>query len=183
MRFIFLLVVAICLASSADAQLCGDRDGTLAARSNRIAEAENLLNRAIVAQIETVPPSDADYIDREQEAAIQQDNRARYELVYAHRFFPARQVQKHYAVISENLAAAKSARLVGDQAVYLSVVLSRYQDLGEALTSYYDVDSKRRNPVLTSNARREIAFDVSLAKQAILSALQCGVRQMREPLR
>ncbi len=79
-----------------------------------------------VCQIETVPPSDAEYIDREEKAALHQRNMGRWQLVFTHPFYHPRQVQKHFAVITTALAAAKKATLIGNQVMHLANALSAF---------------------------------------------------------
>jgi hypothetical protein len=106
-------------------------------------------------------------------------------LVIAHPFYHARQVQKHFAVITDALAAAKSAKLVGDQVVHLADALSEIQKLKGALDEYYDFDAQRPNRVVSeaafSGVPDGIWHKVSYSTQIILAALKCRVSQMREP--
>jgi len=175
-----IIAAALVAASPAWAQLCDDENGTLQARSKLIGEVAGTL-ATNMAKIETVPPDTAAYIDREKDAAMKQHNRARFNLVLNNPFYKAHQVQTHYKVVQENLEAARTAKKVADQIVYLSVVISRYGDLAEALSAYYDYDASRPQRVLGSEGIQDVSFAVAFSKSAFLETLQCGVRQMREP--
>jgi hypothetical protein len=135
--------------------------------------------RSSIRKIETVPPSDAAYIDREHSQALEQRNRARFDIVFAHPFYRAHEDHKHFNVVWENLEAARAARTVADQVIYLSVVLSRFSDLGAALSEYYAFDLRRGpNRVLGGEGVTELSFQFTIAKHRILELMQCGVRQI-----
>jgi hypothetical protein len=102
-------------------------------------------------------------------------------MVASHQFYPALEVETRHKVVRENLAAAKTARSIADQAVFLSVVLSRWTDLTEALNKYIEVDGSRPKRVLGQEAKEDIWFMLPSTKSFVLLALQCGIRQMREP--
>jgi hypothetical protein len=106
---------------------------------------------------------------------------APFQLLSAHRFYNARQIHKHFGAITDALAAAKNAKLIGDQVVHLADALSEFPGLWDTLDTYYDVDARRRNPILKPDAIEKFSFQLTVSKGWILTALKCGVAQMREP--
>lgn len=179
MRFL-IIAAALVGAGPAWAQLCVGENETQQARSKLIGEVASML-ATNMAKIETVPPDTAAYIEREKDAAMKQRNKGRFNLVFNNPYYKANEVQRHYKVVQENLEAARTAGKVADQVVYLSVVISRYGDLAEALSAYYDFDAARPQRILGSEGVQDVSFAVSFSKSTFLQTLQCGVRQMREP--
>jgi hypothetical protein len=90
------------------------------------------------------------------------------------------QVEKHYKIVRDNLAAAKTTKTIADQAVFLSVVLSRYTDFVEAVEDYIQVDDTRQKQVLDQEAEQDIDFMLPSTKSFVLLALQCGIREMEK---
>ena len=99
-------------------------------------------------------------------------------MVVAHRFYRALQVETHYKVVRENLAAAKTAKSIADQAVFLSIVLSRYTDFTEAVEDYIDADGYRQQRVLDRDATQRIYLMLPSSKSFVLLTLQCSIREM-----
>lgn len=175
-----LTFVIVTTTAPAMAQLCGPTETSLSARANRIAQFETMYDE-VVEKIERVPPDVAKFIDTEHQAAISQQNISRFQLVFQNPYFHPQQVFTHLGVIKENLAAARSAKSVADQVVYLSVVLSRHADFAEAFSAYVDFDSNRPKRVLQKGDVQSSSMISTMAKMQLLQTLQCGVRQMREP--
>jgi hypothetical protein len=178
MRFL-IVIMALVAAGPAWAQYCQKEYASQAERIQMIGRIEKLIAEALD-RIESVPPDVAEYIEKEQGAALAQSNSARFNMVVAHRYYPALQVEMHYKVVRENLAAAKTARSIPDQAVFLSVVLSRYTDLTEAVEDYIDVDSARQQRVLDRDTTQRIYLMLPSTRSFILLALQCSIREMEK---
>ncbi|MGF9759818.1 hypothetical protein AAII07_31945 [Microvirga sp. 0TCS3.31] len=176
------LLVALLLAVStpAWALLCDGRNSTLEARAKHITGISGMLAKSLD-RIETVPPDVSAYIEREEAAALDQQREARFNLVISNPFYRAHEVQGHYKIVRENLEAARTANSVADQVVHLSEALSHSSELKEALSSYYDYDASRQQRVLGQDGVKRASFTMTVRKSMILEALQCGVRQMREP--
>jgi len=174
-----LVILALVAVGPAWAQYCGNEYATQPARAEMVGKIEKMISNSLD-RIESVPPDVAEYIEKEQDAAVAQGNSARMNMVLAHRYYPAQEVQKHLKVVRENLAAARTARSIADQAVYLSVVLSRYTDFTEAVEDYIDADNARQQRVLDRKAEQDIYFMLPSTKAFILLALQCGIREMEK---
>ena len=180
MRLLMLLVALSLVSTEAGAQVCGDTRKTLQSRATEIGGVATSLGKTLT-RIEHVPPPDSDYIEKETAEAFAQHSEARYRVVSNHQFFHAHQVQKHYQVAKENLQVAINAKTVADQAVSLSVVLSRLAELSDALSDYYAFDAGRPNRVLSNDDVQAISFEMVRAKMSLLETMQCAIRQMREP--
>ncbi len=178
MRFL-LVILALAAADPAWAQYCQNEYAAQAGRIEMIGRIEKLISDPL-RKIETVPPDVAEYIEKEQAAALEQHNSARFNMVTRHQYYPALQVETHYRVVRENLAAAKTAKSIADQAVYLSVVLSRYTDFADAVEDYINVDSARQKQVLDSDTEQDIWYMLPSTKSFVLLALQCGIREMEK---
>jgi hypothetical protein len=179
MRFL-VIVLALVAAGPAWAQFCQKEYATQPGRIEMIGRIEKMISDPL-AKIEAVPPDVAQYIEEEQGAALQQHNSAWFNMVTRHQYYPALQVETHYKIVRENLAAAKTAKSIADQAVFLSVVFSRNTDFTEAVEDYIDVDNARQKQVLDWETEQDIYFMLPSTKSFVLLALQCGIRQMREP--
>lgn len=178
MRFL-LVILAHAAASPAWAQYCQKEYATQAGRTEMIGKIEKMISGPLD-RIESVPPDVAEYIEKEQGAALSQSNSARFNMVTSHRFYPALQVETHYKIVRENLVAAKKAKSIADQAVFLSVVLARYTDFTEAVEDYIDVDNARQKQVLDRDTEQDIWYMLPSTKSFILLALQCGIREMEK---
>jgi hypothetical protein len=175
-----LLALTLAVSTPAWAQTCDGKNSTLDARAKHIAGIGGMLSSSLD-RIETVPPDVAAYIEHEEAAALDQQNTARFNMVVSNPYYRAHEVQGHYKVVKENLEAARTAKTVANQVVFLSVVLSRYADLKETLSTYYDFDASRPQRVLGKDGVQRASFTMTVTRSMILEALQCGVRQMREP--
>lgn len=159
------LVFAACLlSSSAMAQSCAGL-GTPAQRAVEIGESETALER-VFGQIEKVPPDVAQFIETERAAALAQRSEARFNILMANAYYRPAEVARHYKVVKDNLVAARETKLVGDQVVYLSVVLARYTDLAEALSDYHTFNAARPKRVVDRQG---------------VNDTKCAARSMREP--
>lgn len=176
---IFAVLVFVFYTTPSYSQACdppysGNRE-QIASTINRATEA---LSR-VVSRIESVPPSEAEYIEREESAALTQDSKERFRIVLGNKFYHPLQVHKHFKVIFENLKAAQVASANADRIVFLGVVLSRYSEFASAINDYQDFDARRKS-ILTSDDRRDISFTLTSQKHFILVSLQCSARQMKE---
>jgi hypothetical protein len=177
-----LIVAAQCVAWPASAQYCSDEMTTTAGRASALNAALMKVD-AHVRRIEMVPPDQAAYIKAEHEAAMSLGSRERYRLVTSNRFYRAFKVREEFQVFRENLLAAQKAPRAADQAIFASVSLARQADLADALRDYIDFDRARSSPVYVASAElvQQIWFDMTFSKGRILHAMQCAIRQLREP--
>jgi hypothetical protein len=167
------------LSTPALGQTCGSPHfGSKDEIGSTLRRSTEALTRAI-SKIESVPPADAEYIERESQSALRQNSQERYRLVLSNRFYHPHQIHKHFKIAADNLVAAQNATTNADRVVYLSVVLSRFSDLSVALSDYQDFDLKRKS-ILSQADRQDLAFTMEAQKYFILEGLQCSARQMRD---
>jgi hypothetical protein len=175
---ILVIILALVATGPAWAQYCSGQHQTQASRAEVIAKVEKML-AVNLGRIETVPPDVAAYLEKESAAAIEQSNRARFEMVASHPYYKAFEIETHYKIMRENLEAARTSRAIADQAVYLSVVLARYVDLSSAIHDYITFDHNRGpKRVLTKDDTQGIYVMLPSVKSNVLLALQCGVREL-----
>ncbi|QDM17560.1 hypothetical protein [Tardiphaga sp. vice278] len=174
------VVLGIAVATPASAQVCV---GSFTDRSVA-SEAINVSQKWIASAampIETVPISDAKFIDLEERAALDQQSLGRYDLIRSHRFFAARQIERANKEIKDNLEAAKLEPRLQERAILFSASLSKFNDLSDAFNQYIAFDGNRPRPVLVKGAAHEIGYDLTMLRSSLLRNLQCTIRSLKEP--
>jgi hypothetical protein len=131
----------------------------------------------IGAAVEKVPPAEAEYIREEKRLALEQNNMARFNLIFSHRFYHPLDFHDDFDVVAENLRAARSAKDGKNVARYLVVALSRLGSLSESMKAYIDFDRSRQPPVLSEDKRR-VVLPSSLDQRPNDSLLQCVIGQL-----
>jgi hypothetical protein len=96
--------------------------------------------------VEKVPPAEAKYIREKKELALQQNNKARFNLIYANRFYHPLNFHDDFEVVAENLRAAQLAKEGKNVARYLVVALARLGDLSQSTNDYIEFDRARPPP-------------------------------------
>lgn len=176
-----LSLTVVLFVSAAEAQVCPTAEfGTPQARSASIEKTSQIL-AGITSRFEAVPPSEADYLDREERAALDAGNRARFNIVAANRFYRAYQIAKADREMKANLVAAAKDLKMKERVMLLSATLSKQIDLVEAVGEYMVQDQLLARPIQTGGAAREISYDLVILRSNILRNLQCTVQLMREP--
>jgi len=177
MRTSSVLIILAAMTWSAHAQLIGDtrcKDSAYVSKMLHVI-VQNL--QQISEAIETVPPSEADYIREEKRLAIEQQNETRFSLVMSNRFYYPFAFHDDYTVVKDNLGAATRAH-GKDQVRFLIVVLSRIGDLQSSMGDYINFDSSRPKSVLNKEKRQDMYFSMPVAKGRLTSLLQCIISQL-----
>jgi hypothetical protein len=169
---------ALCTSSPTSAQLIGDaKCQQLDFVAGRIDQLLRPLG-TIGAAVEKVPPAEAEYIREEKRLALEQNNMARFNLIFSHRFYHPLDFHDDFDVVAENLRAARSAKDGKNVARYLVVALSRLGSLSESVKAYIDFDRSRQPPVLSEDKRKELFLLLPLIKGQTTSLLQCVISQL-----
>lgn len=183
MKVAAFAVLACLTATQVHAQACYDM-GSHNQRKDRIAKIWETLKESLD-QIEVPSPDTAAYIESEKQAALEQylksRNAARYNILTSNPSYYPVEFQKKYTSIKKNVEGSLATDRVGDEVIYLSNVLDLSEDLKAALIAYYAFDEQRTPRVVTQGQAQGGKLMLSVLRNDVLRALQCGVRQMREP--
>jgi len=137
------------------------------------------LRSNILSGIETVPPDEAQYIDREIDAALKQGNyNARYDLVSKRPYFHAHQVHKRSEVVVAHLEKEKAE----SQAHKLIEAWDAFRGLEQAVSDYISFDSKRSNRMLSNADAMKLRFNMKKSKSLLVYALRCFVSEMQDKI-
>jgi hypothetical protein len=140
---------------------------------------------SVFSRVEAVPPSEAEYLDREREAALKQHSSPRLDLVLNRPFYNANEVQKSYKELRRSLEVAEHSQDIVALSINLSQALSEYTPLSDAMHAYVDFDSHRQPPIFltTSDAWMRTVETLTSTRNEVLGVLQCALRQIsgREP--
>ena len=155
------LVVAITLAVPAFAVTPGDE--RCADPNFRISEIKTIgeAHARIASAIESVPPSEAAYIQAETSAALRDHNEARFNIAVSNRFYYPLQVHTHDKSIKETIEAAGREKSPKQQVIYLSAVLATTVDFKYAVSECIDFDQRRtpRIVIYDRTPRRTSPFE------------------------
>jgi len=172
----FLLV-----AVPASAEVCDPaRFGTQAARAEQIGQAAMQLVR-MVERVDEVPPGTADHIEQETAAAFAVRDQTKFTSVVANPLFYPHQVRKHAGLILDNLRRARETDSRQLQALHLSASVALYADLRQALVAYFELDRARTPRRFDNEAVRATSTVIIPTGNTLLEALQCAIRELREP--
>ena len=173
---VFLLAVA-----PGAAQICEPaRFGTQAARAEQIGPAAMRLAR-MVEPVEAVPAEVRDHIERETAAAFAAQDRRRFTLVVQSPHFHPHQVRKHSDLILDNLERAQATSSRQLQALHLSAAVALYAELRQSLVGYFEFDRMRTPRRFDNESVRATSGAIVPTGHVLLEALQCAIRELREP--
>lgn len=178
MRTLAIAILACLISVSADAQSCDVRLTDIKKRGSYVVERSQFF-KSLMNEIERVPPDVVKYLEFEIQNSLSLNNISTYKIATSNKFYAAYDLRRHYDVFIQNIEAAADTDNNQEQAVYMSVVLSRFQEFSEALKFYISYDKERNIPVLTKDKIDEVWFRIPVLKGSILTALQCSIRQLR----
>lgn len=176
--------VALLGCASAHAQLCDPQMSSLERRAAAINIVMFDLD-SVFSRVEAVPPSEAEYLDREEKAALEQNSSPRFDLVFNRPYYNANKVQKSYKELRGSLEEAERSQDIIAQSISLSRALSEYTPLSDAMHAYIDFDNHRQPPIFltTSDVWMRTTETLTGTRYQVLRVLQCALRQIsgREP--
>jgi hypothetical protein len=165
--------------ATAEAQTTGPMTqacATPAAFGAQIEEINRSLGAAML-HVESVPPRDADFLERETKAAFQLGDRRRFAAAYANAYYRAFQVHSAHASVLQNLRLAQQQKTVQSRGLLLVKALSEYAEFAERMSDY--ISNRSRDD--GGERVRSLAFDVARVRYQVANALSCDLRLMKEP--
>jgi hypothetical protein len=166
------LVMCPALAAERDCFTPEQRD----ARLSELIEAVDALRRGI----ERVPPSEAEFIRREFDEALSQDNHARASILINNPHYHPLQVHDAVDRVVDHLKRAQR-KGVKEQASEVVSALGAYGGAVASLDSYIEFDSRRAQKVLDLAAREDLGIRKTLLPGVVGLFAQCLISQLREP--
>ena len=169
---------ALCTSSPTSAQSLGD--AKCKQLDDVVGRIDDLLRPLdpIGKAVEKVPPAEAKYIREEERLAMEQNNKARFDLISSNSFYHPLHFHEDFDVVVENLRAARSAKDGKEDARYLVVALSRLGSLSESTKAYIDFDRSRQPSVLSADTRQSMYFYLPVIRGQTTSLLQCVISQL-----
>ena len=129
--------------------------------------------------VESVPPADREYIQREERASMQLAGdgnvagaEARFGLLVQHRFYDAYQVHEAFDDVRNELSSAAGREYVGYYIQDLAEALSRLIVLRGEIENYLDADALRAEPIQQS--RSSLTFPPLLLSSSIMQLIGCA---------
>ena len=135
----------------------------------------------LVAQIEAVPPGEAEYLRKEVAAAIKQENRQRYRMVASRPYHYPSRAHDAWAEIQTPLAGFWKLPTKVDRVGVLIAAIAKWQDFAAVMHEYLSWDANRSPPVIDAAKRGEIYFHMPLQKGRVVALAQCILRTLKEP--
>jgi hypothetical protein len=132
---------------------------------------------AVMLHVESVPPKDAEFLEREIKAALQLGDRRRFAAAYTNAYFRAFQAHTAHASVVRNLRLAQQQKTVQARGLLLVKALSEFGEFGERMLEYISDLSHSDG----SERVRSLAFSVAGVRHQIADALSCNLRLMKEP--
>ncbi|WP_157096043.1 hypothetical protein [Methylosinus sp. R-45379] len=132
---------------------------------------------AIVAPIERVPPSEAEFLRREIEDSLWSENKGRFKIAQSNRFYHALQVQDAYERLCDKLAFAKKAESAKEATQLIFDAYDAAHQLTLALRDYLDFDERRNPPVVPTDKRVELYNELAFAPSLFHISFRCALSQ------
>jgi hypothetical protein len=172
---VFPLLIALGAAfqtTSGVAQLGPEGCATPLAFTAQLDGIERTLS-AVMLHVESVPPKDAEFLEREITAAYTLGDRARFNAAYQNTYFHAFQVHKVHGDVASNLKLAReNQNQIQKRSLALVDSLVSLAEFTSTMSEY--LGSTHR----TGNRVQAMAFDVASLRSAIGRALKCNIRLM-----
>lgn len=160
---------------------------TLEGRRELVDSVIAVLDRAITDRVELVPPSEAEYIAREEAAVFalaRRDERAaeaRFNLVFDNRFYHAHKLREAIDAFKGSLNWGVTFN-DDDGANFIMAIVSAIQGLSDiraAWTSYLESDKRRSAPIQSEDASMSGAFFLTMIAGDLRDMAECAVTPLR----
>ena len=167
----FALLVTLVVASTPAAMACA----TPTVFVQELDKIEGALDAAMV-RVESVPPKDVEFLERETKAAVHLGDRERFKAAMSNAYYPTFRFHKAHSEIAEELRAARAQQNnVRGRSLKLVSALSSFAELTDRFADYV------ASPRVGNQHVQTISFQLTVSRTLIARALTCDLWLMKEP--
>ncbi|MCA3515043.1 MAG: hypothetical protein IOB85_05045 [Methylobacterium sp.] len=134
----------------------------------------------VVSPIEKPPPSELEWFERELNALLKHQSAPRWQIVASHRFYHPWQVHKSHINTRQYIDLSLQRKTKKDHLKLLIAFISSYSEFVSEIHPYMSIDEKREQPILSTNDRSNINFELIRIRMLSQSLADCIVDRMKE---